>query len=126
MHDQSDLDQHPIASVSSVAGTVPVINLDGLISDGDIDPSHPAVSQIADAARRWGFFQIVNHGVAESVVENIWSETRRLFAKPGLEKEALLRTRENPWGYYNNELTKNQRDKKEVFDFTNAGIDPIY
>ena len=37
-----------------------------------------------------------------------------------------MRTRENPWGYYNNELTKNQRDKKEVFDYTTDGIDPIY
>jgi len=41
-------------------------------------------------------------------------------------KEAVLRTRENPWGYYHNELTKNQRDKKEVFDYTTDGQDPIY
>lgn len=126
MHNETNLDLHPIASESNVAETVPVIDLDGLVRNGSIDASHPAVGQVADAARRWGFFQVVNHGVAASVVDNIWCETRRWFDRPQPEKESLRRTRENPWGYYNNELTKNQRDKKEVFDFTNDGIDPIY
>ncbi len=37
-----------------------------------------------------------------------------------------MRSRQNPWGFYNHELTKNQRDKKEVFDFTRQDYDPIY
>ena len=51
---------------------------------------------------------------------------RAFFAQAVTTKEMVLRTRENPWGYYNNELTKNQRDKKEVFDYTTDGVDPIY
>jgi len=49
-----------------------------------------------------------------------------LFESPLEDKLEILRSKENPWGFYNNELTKNQRDKKEVFDFTRAGVDPIY
>jgi isopenicillin N synthase-like dioxygenase len=38
-------------------------------------------------------------------------------------KRALARTRENPCGYYDRELTKNRRDLKEVFDF--AAVDGV-
>ncbi|MEM9209417.1 MAG: 2OG-Fe(II) oxygenase family protein, partial [Pseudomonadota bacterium] len=96
------------------------------LRDGLRDPSLTSVRAIADACSDWGFFQVVNHGIEPAVIEAMWSETRAFFAWPQDTKEALLRTRENPWGYYNNELTKNQRDKKEVFDFTSDGRDPVY
>ena len=121
-----DLDQHPTAAHSSIVDTVPIIDIGGLMQGEYIDHGHAAVEQIAEAARQWGFFQVVNHGVSKADIEKIWNETRRLFEKPGSEKETLLRTRDNPWGYYNHELTKNQRDKKEVFDFTSEGSDSIY
>ncbi|MFG0319692.1 MAG: isopenicillin N synthase family dioxygenase, partial [Planctomycetota bacterium JB042] len=38
------------------------------------------------------------------------------FALPPAEKGAIERTAENPWGYYDRELTKNVRDWKEIFD----------
>jgi isopenicillin N synthase-like dioxygenase len=41
-------------------------------------------------------------------------------------KRAQLRSRDNPWGYYDRELTKEQRDRKEVFDIgPDAGSMPI-
>jgi isopenicillin N synthase-like dioxygenase len=42
---------------------------------------------------------------------------RRLFELPDTEKQALRRTRDNAWGWYDAELTKNRRDWKEVFDY---------
>ena len=84
------------------------------------------MQEIAAACRKWGFFQVVNHGVPADLIERAWSQTRHFFALPQEQKDAVMRTRENPWGYYNNELTKNQRDKKEVFDYTSDGVDPIY
>ena len=66
-----------------------------------------------------GFFQVINHGVHDDVFEQVREQTRAFFALPAEQKEKVLRTGDNPWGYYNNELTKNQRDKKEVFDYTN-------
>ena len=40
----------------------------------------------------------------------------RFFAQKREAKQRLERTAENPWGYYDRELTKNVRDWKEVFD----------
>ena len=72
------------------------------------------------------FFQIVNHGIPSDLIAVMWQQTRDFFALPAEKKEAVMRTRHNPWGYYNNELTKNQRDKKEVFDYTVGGMDPVF
>lgn len=117
-----DLDRHPIAVGAKFGGSVPVIDLDGSATI----PGDEAIAEIARACREWGFFQVVNHGVPEALLDDVWHRARQFFRQPRASKESILRTRQNPWGYYNNELTKNQRDKKEVFDYTTEGTDPIY
>lgn len=112
----SNLDEHPVAKSSDLGQSVPVIDL------GDDN----VVGQIATAAREWGFFQITHHGIPGALVNDVVAHTKRFFSLPVDEKNRVRRTRDNPWGYYNNELTKNQRDKKEVFDFTTDATDPIY
>ncbi len=80
------------------------------------------------ACRDWGFFQIINHGVALSLTERVWRETRSFFELPEATKAAVRRSRDNPWGWYDQELTKNRHDQKEVFDFTleaTAGSTPF-
>ena len=119
----TDLDKAPVAG-RGVDG-VPVIDIAELVAGGR-DPSLSSVRAIAQAAERWGFFQVVNHGIDAGQIERVWAVTRAFFAQPMADKERLLRNRENPWGYYNNELTKNQRDRKEVFDYTVDGRDPVY
>ena len=42
---------------------------------------------------------------------------RALFAEPARAKLAISRTAENPWGYYDRELTRYTRDWKEVYDY---------
>jgi isopenicillin N synthase-like dioxygenase len=69
---------------------------------------------------------VINHGIPTDLIDDVWHQTRAMFALPDEEKLSILRSKDNPWGYYPNELTKNQRDKKEVFDFTREGVDPIY
>jgi isopenicillin N synthase-like dioxygenase len=123
-----DLDQHPVADSRALQGAVPVIDIDALLktsSEADA-AAQPVVDAIATACRDWGFFQVTNHGVSSRLIDDTWQEMRRFFKLPDAVKESILRTRENPWGYYNNELTKNRRDKKEVFDFTTPEVDPIY
>ncbi|KAH7532295.1 hypothetical protein FEM48_Zijuj04G0004700 [Ziziphus jujuba var. spinosa] len=55
-----------------------------------IDLSDPNTTGVADticnAAERWGFFQIVNHGVPLQVLENAKEATRRFFRLPAQEK----------------------------------------
>ena len=125
MSGDSDLDERPSAGTTELSNSVPVIDI-GDLANGADRSTDSTISDIAAACCEWGFFQVVNHGVATNLIDDVWSETRRFFARPAADKEAVLRTRENPWGYYNNELTKNRRDKKEVFDYTSAGTDPVY
>lgn len=123
---QADLDRYPVAESSDLIGQVPIIDIGAITSDASSAASKVAVGEIAKACREWGFFQVVNHNVSAELIAATWFQTRKFFALPASVKEALMRDRDNPWGYYNNELTKNQRDKKEVFDYTTDGVDPIY
>ncbi len=120
-----NLDLYPTAPSNDALGAVPVIDLGPLLA-GDEAGLDEIADAVGRACREWGFFQVVNHGVSAQTVDAAWTATREFFARPRTEKERWLRTRENPWGYYNNELTKNRRDRKEVFDFTTDGEDPIY
>jgi len=123
---EENLDTYPIATSGNVAEQVPIIDVANVVIDASSSAAKNSVEEIAAACRDWGFFQVVNHGISARLIADTWEQTRAFFGQPRKVKEQLLRTRENPWGYYNNELTKNQRDKKEVFDFTTEGLDPIY
>ncbi len=123
---KDDLDQYPVADSGELVGQVPVIDVGAIVADAESPNAADAVQAIATACREWGFFQVVNHDVPQSLIDETWRQTRLFFAQPAATKDAVMRSRENPWGYYNNELTKNQRDKKEVFDYTTDGVDPIY
>lgn len=123
---QKDLDQYPIAENDEFGSSVPVIDISGVTRNASGTAARAAIDEIAKACREWGFFQVIKHGISSDLIEQVALQGQRFFAQPAAHKETILRTRENPWGYYNNELTKNQRDKKEVFDYTSDGVDPIY
>ena len=96
---------------------MPVIDIAPLRDAGASRGFGETVDVIAAGCRDWGFFQVVNHGISDRLLERVWSETHRFFAQPREVKLAIARTKENPRGYYDRELTKNKRDLKEVFDF---------
>ena len=53
-----------------------------------IDLQEPtATSQINDAAETFGFFQLINHGIPETAIGKVWSETHDFFSLP---REAKL------------------------------------
>lgn len=104
----NDPDLAPVADRSILAASAPVVDLRA--------PRAETVRAIGEACEAWGFFQLVGHGVTPDLTAATRNETRRFFDSPRHEKRAVSRTRENPWGYYDRELTKNARDKKEVFD----------
>lgn len=124
--DTLNLDKQPVATETSVAERVPVIDIAELLCDSPCTKSAQVIDQIAEACRSWGFFQVINHGIPDTLIGDVRSQMHAFFAAPADQKSKLMRTRDNPWGFYNNELTKNQRDKKEVYDFTHDGVDPIY
>jgi len=108
-----DLDKQPVATEKSIAKQVPIIDIAGLLSDVYSAEANRAIEEIAAACKAWGFFQVINHGIKDDLIENVWVQTRHLFNLPADEKSQVMRSKENPWGFYNNELTKNQRDKKK-------------
>jgi isopenicillin N synthase-like dioxygenase len=90
--------------------TLPVIDIRDLQS---------AATQraIDSACREWGFFQAVGHGIEERTLAALRRQMRALFALPGAAKHAIMRTAENPWGFYDRELTKRTRDWKQIYDY---------
>ena len=127
---QPDLDRDPVASDTGPGREVPVIDVGPLAAAFEGAAVSDVAEKIAAACREWGFFQVVNHGLDDrprgNLLEGVRAQMEAFFGLPRADKEAILRTRENPWGYYDNELTKNQRDRKEVFDFTREDSDEIY
>ena len=99
----------------AVSNAIPVIDVSPLT--GRLADRTPTVDAIAAAAGDWGFFQVTDHGLSNDLIDRVWAQTRSFFDLPMDVKRALARTRENPRGYYDRELTKNRRDLKEVFDF---------
>jgi isopenicillin N synthase-like dioxygenase len=82
---------------------VPVIDI------AELD-SPASLAAIDRACRDWGFFQVTGHGIEPALLRNIFEVSREFFAQPAEEKQRIRRDADNPWGYYDKELTKNQQD----------------
>ena len=74
------LDQNQIVDEESI----PIID----VSNWD-DPE--VVSSICEAAAKWGFFQIVNHGIPLEVLENVMEAGHKFFELPSEEKRKYLK-----------------------------------
>jgi len=84
-----------------------------------VDLSAPTATELTavDAAcRDHGFFLLVGHG-AEQLIADMWRITETFFAQDEAVKGPVRRTVDNPFGYWDRELTKRKRDHKEVFDY---------
>lgn len=69
------------------------------------------------ACQNHGFFLLTGHGL-DAPFAAMWDASAAFFNGDRQNKQAIYRTAEQPLGYYDRELTKRQRDLKEVFDFT--------
>lgn len=84
------------------------------ISQSDRVHTHQAIDA---ACRDWGLFQVVGHDVDTRLLAALRRQMEALFGAPLEEKLAISRTAENPWGFYDRELTRHTRDWKQVYDF---------
>ncbi|KAL5562515.1 hypothetical protein UlMin_032262 [Ulmus minor] len=111
-----DIEQRPNLKASSpIDEEIPVIDLSSLsLSDNE----EPLVSQIGRACEKWGFFQVINHGVPLELLARVEETAKRFFELPLEEKRKVKRDEVNAMGYHDGEHTKNVRDWKEVFDFS--------
>ncbi len=101
--------------MTNTSDHIPLIDYRALITSGDDSTEIVAIDL---ACRCHGFFHVVNHGLEEQF-DDILQVTQSFFALPREKKRAILRTFENPMGYFDRELTKQKRDQKEIFDFDN-------
>lgn len=83
------------------------------------DPSSTSLAALDAACRDHGFFLLIGHGL-DALIDDTWEWTRRFFDADRSVRTDVMRSQENPLGYYDRELTKRLRDHKEVFDY----IDP--
>lgn len=71
------------------------LNLDHVEREG-------CMREITEAARNWGFFQVVNHGVSQELIQKLQYEQKEVFRKPfaSKSKENFLNlpTRSYRWG----------------------------
>jgi isopenicillin N synthase-like dioxygenase len=78
---------------------------------------HGTLLALDEACREWGFFQVTQHGIDPSVFADLFAAVREFFAQPADVKRRISRTADNPWGYFDQELTKNTLDWKQIYDF---------
>lgn len=83
------------------------------------DPTSTSLQAIDAACRDHGFFLLSGHGL-DDLISQTWIQTRRFFDADRSVRTSITRSKENPLGYFDRELTKRKRDTKEVLDF----IDP--
>ena len=89
---------------------VPTLDLANAEATGE------GLAALDEACRNHGFFLLQNHGL-DRAIEAMWQASEDFFKQPQASKRALKRTESSPLGYFDQEMTKRQRDLKEVFDF---------
>jgi isopenicillin N synthase-like dioxygenase len=94
----------------------PIIDVRGL-ADGGTDTLRRAGDLLRAPCETWGLFHLVGHGVPPAELAEFGAAMKAFFELPSDQKALLRRTRDNAWGYYDEELTKNRPDWKEVFDY---------
>jgi isopenicillin N synthase-like dioxygenase len=97
----------------------PVINgLSVLSRDGGTEtPSQALCEEIAAACKSWGVFHLINHGLDERLIQRMTRAMHAFFQLPYHVKASVRRTEDNAMGWADDELTKQRRDLKEVFDW---------
>ncbi|MGH0032492.1 MAG: isopenicillin N synthase family dioxygenase [Myxococcota bacterium] len=95
---------------------IAVVDVGGLAS-GDARAVERVAARIEAPSRACGVFHVTGHGIPPASLEAFDAAMRALFALPRDVKQSVRRTRTNAWGYYDQELTKNRPDWKEIFDF---------
>ena len=70
------------------------------------------------ACREFGFFALTEHGISKQLQTDLAEAMASYFAQPEAYKLQQERTEVNPFGFYNQELTKNRLDQKEIFDIS--------
>jgi len=89
---------------------IPVINIKNL-------HSNETLRALDSACRNWGAFQVIDHGIDNKTLKALHNAMHVFFKQSGERKQLVSRNKDNPWGFYDRELTKNTQDWKEIYDY---------
>jgi isopenicillin N synthase-like dioxygenase len=87
MQDMIQLDPSLIAARVSL-DEIPVIDISAFLH-GDAAARAAVAQKIGDACRNIGFFYVINHGVPEALVANVYAQSKRFFALPAAQKAEI-------------------------------------
>lgn len=89
------------AATGDTQFSIPVIDLQGI--DKDVIKRKEIVERVREAAEIWGFFQVVNHGIHVSVLEEMKEGVRRFHEEDSeVKKEFYTRDHMRPVVYNSN------------------------
>lgn len=78
---------------------IPVVDLAPLRTRGDVGARAALVASIAAACEKFGFFQVVNHGIDQALVERCERVAHEMFELPLDVKERVHRPPGTSFGY---------------------------
>ncbi|KAK4421121.1 protein SRG1 [Sesamum alatum] len=117
-------DQHPhiILSDLSFRLQIPVIDMQKLLDKCSMDSELQALH---DACQKWGFFQLINHGVDVAVVEKMKLEVQEFFNLP-LEEKNKFRQEEGDLQGYGQAFVVSEEQKLDWADLFYIVSSPAY
>ena len=65
---------------------LPLVDLGRLAGDREDDERQRCKREIAEASKEWGFFQVVNHGISQEILEEMRREQVKVFREPFYKK----------------------------------------
>jgi isopenicillin N synthase-like dioxygenase len=117
--DTLEVGSNQLCNDGTIAAAPPVIDVSSLFVSSTSERRQETLDAIGKACVQWGFFQIINHSISPELIERTREEMRLFFQLPLEEKLKIRRSENNSRGFANDELTKQKRDWKEIFDFGN-------
>jgi len=84
---------------------------------GEELPSKIICHQLADACRSHGYFHLVNSGIDGTIIRRLREAMLWFFDLSVEEKNKIKRSEDNAMGFSDDELTKQSKDLKQIFDF---------
>nr|XP_043611142.1 protein SRG1-like [Erigeron canadensis] len=90
---------HEDHALTTTISSVPVIDLQNLFANTSSDISSDELNKLHAASKEWGFFQVINHGISESLLDDFKTEVLNFFNLPMDEKQKLWQEEDNHEGF---------------------------
>ncbi|KAL0545734.1 hypothetical protein IC582_015625 [Cucumis melo] len=89
------------------------------------DTMDSELSRLHSACKIWGFFQLVKHGVSDSLMERMKMETQKLFELPIEEKKKLWQ-REGDVEGFGQAFVRSEEQKLDWCDIFFMATSPLH